>query len=57
MKIYLIRHGKTTANEKHLYCGSTDLPLSENGIKELRQIKYDINIKNTEFITSNMQRT
>ena len=25
MTIYLIRHGKTEANEKHLYCGSTDL--------------------------------
>jgi len=57
MKIYLIRHGKTTANEKHLYCGSTDLPLSENGIKELRQIKYDIDVKNTVFVTSGMQRT
>ena len=57
MKIYLIRHGKTTANEKHLYCGSTDLPLSENGREELAHIKYDINIKNTEFITSDMQRT
>ncbi len=31
MKLYLIRHGKTEANEKHLYCGSTDLPLSEAG--------------------------
>ena len=31
MSIYLIRHGKTEANEKHLYCGSTDLPLSEKG--------------------------
>ena len=28
MTIYLIRHGKTEANEKHLYCGSTDLSLS-----------------------------
>ena len=26
MKIYLIRHGRTEANEQHLYCGSTDLP-------------------------------
>ena len=28
MKILLLRHGITEANEKHLYCGSTDLPLS-----------------------------
>ena len=31
MKLILIRHGMTEANEKHLYCGSTDLPLSEAG--------------------------
>ena len=31
MKLILIRHGNTEANEKHLYCGSTDLPLSEAG--------------------------
>lgn len=33
----LIRHGKTEANEKHLYCGSTDLPLSANGRAELER--------------------
>lgn len=31
MKLILIRHGNTEANEKHLYCGATDLPLSEAG--------------------------
>ena len=36
MTIYLIRHGKTAANEQHLYCGSTDLPLSEGGRNALR---------------------
>ena len=55
MMIYLIRHGKTEANEKHLYCGSTDLPLSETGRKELSQIRYDI--KNVRFLTSGMKRT
>ena len=29
--IYLIRHGMTEANERRLYCGSSDLPLTENG--------------------------
>jgi alpha-ribazole phosphatase len=38
-KIHLIRHGKTYANEKRLYCGSTDLPLSEEGEKEIAQLK------------------
>ena len=31
MRILLLRHGITEANEKHLYCGSTDLPLSPAG--------------------------
>ena len=38
MSIYLIRHGRTEANEKWLYCGSTDLSLSEKGRKELEGI-------------------
>ena len=54
MTIYLIRHGKTSANEKHLYCGSTDLSLSVAGREELQNIRYDI--KNVRFITSGMKR-
>ena len=50
MTIYLIRHGKTEANEKRLYCGSTDLPLSEAGREELRNLSY--NIKNIMFSAS-----
>ena len=53
--IYLIRHGKTPANEAHLYCGSTDLSLSEAGIEELRDRHYDISPD--RFITSGMKRT
>ena len=55
MIIYLIRHGKTEANERHLYCGSTDLPLSKAGAEELCQLCYDI--KNVRFLTSGMKRT
>ena len=55
MTIYLIRHGKTEANEKHLYCGSTDLPLSGAGKEELQRLHYDI--KNVHFLTSGMKRT
>ena len=56
-KIYLIRHGKTEANEKRLYCGSTDLPLSEKGREELAELSYDIETENTLFVTSGMKRT
>ena len=55
MTVYLIRHGKTEANEKRLYCGSTDLPLSEKGREELRRYRYDI--RNARFLTSGMKRT
>lgn len=39
MRLILFRHGLTEANERHLYCGSTDLPLSTVGIKELRALR------------------
>ena len=55
MNIYLIRHGKTEANEKHIYCGSTDLPLTDAGRKELKNLHYDI--ENVHFLTSGMRRT
>lgn len=55
MTIYLIRHGKTEANEQHLYCGSTDLLLSEKGREELAGLHYDIS--NVRFLTSGMKRT
>ena len=42
MTIYLIRHGKTKANEKHLSCGCTDLPLSNAGKEELHSVLFDI---------------
>ena len=54
MTIYLIRHGKTEANEKRLYCGSTDLPLSDAGKEALRLLHYDI--KNVRFVSSGMKR-
>ena len=54
MTIYLIRHGKTEANERRLYCGSTDLPLSEGGRAELKELRYDI--RNVRFLTSGMRR-
>ena len=54
MTIYLIRHGKTLANERRVYCGSTDLSLSEQGREELKDIRY--NIQNVRFLTSGMKR-
>ncbi len=54
--LYFIRHGRTEANEKKLYCGSTDLPLSEQGIEELQTLAYTVPAE-TLFVTSGMKRT
>ncbi len=43
LKIHLIRHGATDANYKGQYIGcKTDLPLSPEGLNELRMMKDDI---------------
>ena len=54
MRILLLRHGITAANEKHLYCGSTDLPLSPAGRAALR--RQEMPAPGTRFITSGMRR-
>ena len=56
MKLYLIRHGKTLANESHIYCGSTDLHITEAGIAELKDIHY-VFPDTCRFLTSGMIRT
>ena len=53
--LYLIRHGKTHANLEHRYCGSTDLPLSQEGIEELKGLHYAVPA--ARFLTSGMRRT
>ncbi|MCL2815730.1 MAG: histidine phosphatase family protein [Oscillospiraceae bacterium] len=57
-QIHLIRHGKTDANEKRLYCGSTDLPLSDNGAREIMLLKNQgIYPVAGVFFTSGLLRT
>ena len=55
MTVFLIRHGRTTANERHLYCGSTDLPLSQEGRAALAA-QPRLDVKASRFITSGMRR-
>ena len=40
-KIHIIRNGRTEANEKGLYIGKTDLPLSPEGLGRLLQLKKE----------------
>ena len=54
MKLYLIRHGATRANLEHLYCGSTDLPLSTEGAEALRSLHYPA--PRARYLTSGMRR-
>lgn len=37
MKVYLIRHGETIANQSGHFCGWTETVLSENGITRLKE--------------------
>ena len=55
MILYLIRHGRTAANEAHLYCGSTDLPLSPAGAEALKDLSYQVGA--VRFVTSGTRRT
>ena len=38
-QIVLIRHGITTGNINRLYYGSTDVPLAEEGVQRLKELK------------------
>ena len=53
--LYLIRHGKTEANEQHLYCGSTDLSLSDTGRAELERLRYEIS--GVRFLTRTKRKS
>ena len=60
MRLLLIRHGRTAANDGHLYCGSTDLPLSESGraaLLELRDSGGYPALDGYTVYTSGMRRT
>ena len=56
--IYLIRHGKTLATEKNLYCGASDIDLTRKGKKEILTFKNkDIYPKCDAFFASELKRS
>jgi len=60
MRICLIRHGKTAANEKRLYCGATDEPLSPAGLEALKAqavSRFYPDISGMRIYTSGLRRT
>lgn len=57
IKIRLIRHGKTYANEQKLYYGFSDISLSNNGIDQLNMLKKQIKYEKANFfVTSGLKR-
>ena len=59
MRLILFRHGRTLANERRLYCGSSDLPLSpagRDGLRALRGSGALPDIAYAKVITSGMRR-
>jgi len=58
MKLNVIRHGATEANEKKLYCGISDVPLSEHGRLYLAELKKILIYPVADlYITSGLKRT
>lgn len=59
MKLYLIRHGETEYNRRHLYYGKTDVSLNKKGIQQsflLREKLVRVSL-NVPVYTSSLKRT
>ena len=57
MRLNILRHGMTEANENHLYCGQTDLPLSGYGKRCLAELKEAFDYSKADiYITSGLTR-
>lgn len=57
MRLFLVRHGQTSANESGLFYGSTDLPLTDRGIEQGRQVgDYLAAVRFGQIHTSLLQR-
>lgn len=57
IKLYLVRHGKTYCNERQLYCGKSDVELSESGKEQLREISRRVKYAKCDFyFTSGAKR-
>lgn len=58
MNIYLLRHGETSYNaDGNKYCGRTDIPLTEKGIKQAEAARKILeNVKISKVYSSPLQR-
>lgn len=57
MKLVLVRHGYSLGNQQGTYTGWTDVPLIEEGINELKEIRETYDFPKTErYIASDLVR-
>jgi len=56
MTLSMIRHGKTSANEKRLYCGHTDISLCDQGREEVLALKKTISYPTAALSVSSALR-
>ncbi|MFP1829787.1 histidine phosphatase family protein [Lonsdalea quercina] len=57
MELYLLRHGKSLANEQQLVCGSSDYPLSPEGREQAQRVCEMLkNIPFTRIYSSSLSR-
>ncbi|MBQ6785036.1 MAG: histidine phosphatase family protein, partial [Clostridia bacterium] len=49
MELYIMRHGQTADNKKHLLQGRKNIPLSEEGIEQAMQAKADLDAEGIRF--------
>lgn len=57
MRLFLVRHGETTGNERGVFYGSTDLPLTPKGITQSSRVAgYLTGIAFDAIYTSQLQR-
>ncbi len=60
MRIYILRHGRTEANERKLYAGASDWPVSASGLEDLKALgeAFDYSLpEGAAIYTSGMRRT
>jgi alpha-ribazole phosphatase len=58
MKLFMIRHGQTLANVQRLFCGSSDVALTEQGQRQAQHIASRLAAQAVDMILhSDMQRT
>lgn len=52
MKIYVARHGQTQWNAENRVCGRTDLPLTEKGVEQARELAQKAQTLELDMIIS-----